>query len=463
MEFPIYDVSDSQVEAIIELTEDYLNDLKGKDIKPAKLSETVSAFANSGGGDIYLGIEEEQIANKKIRKWRGFKDPEEANDFVQVLFAAHAFGNHLLFEFFQNANQEGIVLHITVRKVKEIVKASNQEVFVRVGAGKLKIASQQDLLKLKLDKGIISFEDEWVEASQRVVENSEAIIAFVLSVIPSSEPAKYLSNQELIKPGFVKVAGILLFADEPAIFLPKRCSVKLMRYKTKADTIEREFLASDPVTIEGCAYHVIYEAVSQTKKMVEGIMKLSPDGLVTVRYPDETLHEIITNAVLHRDYSIAADIQVRVYDNRVEIESPGRLPGHVTIDNILDTQSARNAALVRLINKFPNPPNKDVGEGLNTAFAAMKNLRLRPPSILETQNSVLVAIRHEPLASPEQIVMGYVKTHDEINNRTARELTGIKSENSMKNVFLRLKERGELEQLPDRKGARAAWRKAKKN
>lgn len=80
------------------------------------------------------------------------------------------------------------------------------------------------------------------------------------------------------------------------------------------------------------------------------------------------LHEIVTNAVLHRDYSIAADIQIRIFDNRVEIESPGRLPGHVTTANILREQFARNPKLVRIINKFPNPPNKDVGEGLNTAF-----------------------------------------------------------------------------------------------
>jgi ATP-dependent DNA helicase RecG len=83
-----------------------------------------------------------------------------------------------------------------------------------------------------------------------------------------------------------------------------------------------------------------------------------------VRYPPETLHEIITNAVLHRDYSIADDIHIRVFDNRVEVQSPGRLPAHVTPDNILDERFSRNGTIVRLVNKFPNPPNKDVGEGL---------------------------------------------------------------------------------------------------
>jgi ATP-dependent DNA helicase RecG len=282
-------------------------------------------------------------------------------------------------------------------------------------------------------------------------------------VIPSSEPLVYLKNQELIKDDFVKVSGIILFADEPSIHLPKRCSVKILRYKTKDDSIGREFLDGEPLTIEGNAYNVIKEAVSKTKQIVETIKRLTPEGLEGIKYPDETLHEIVTNAILHRDYSIAADVQIRIYDNRVEIESPGRLPGHVTVKNILDTQSARNPTVVRLINKFPDPPNKDVGEGLNTAFDAMRNLRLKDPVIEEKENTVLVTIRHEPLASPEQIVMEYLETHDEINNRTARELTGIKSENSMKNVFIRLKTRGELEQVPGRMGSKAAWRKAKKS
>ncbi|MCQ4871804.1 ATP-dependent DNA helicase RecG, partial [Blautia producta] len=76
-------------------------------------------------------------------------------------------------------------------------------------------------------------------------------------------------------------------------------------------------------------------------------------------------------------YSIATDIQIRIFDNRVEVESPGRLPGYVTVDNILTAQSSRNPKIVRLINKFPEAPNKDVGEGLNTAFEAMAKLRLK--------------------------------------------------------------------------------------
>jgi ATP-dependent DNA helicase RecG len=52
-------------------------------------------------------------------------------------------------------------------------------------------------------------------------------------------------------------------------------------------------------------------------------------------YPAEALHEVITNAVLHRDYSVADDVHIRVFENRVEVESPGRLPAHITPQNIL--------------------------------------------------------------------------------------------------------------------------------
>jgi ATP-dependent DNA helicase RecG len=459
MTYPVYEIDDEQALHVINLEENYLNDVKAIEIKPSKLSETVSAFANFIGGDIYIGIDEDKT--KKTRSWRGFESAEDANAMVHVLLQSHGLGNHLSFEFLSNESSAGYVLHITVRKVKEIVKASSGEIFIRANAGKIKVDTQEKLRQLEFDKGVVTFENEWIECSLNRVENSESIISFMINVIPTGEPHKYLQNQDLVKAGFVKVSGILLFCDEPAVFLPKRSSIKLMRYKTKNDDISRESLAGDPQTVEGCLYSQIYEAVDKTKKMIEEEKRIGIDGLEAVRYPDETLHEVITNAVLHRDYNRTADIQIRVFDNRIEIESPGRLPGHVTVKNILDTQSARNPQIVRLINKFPNPPNKDVGEGLNTAFEAMRNLKLKPPEIEETENSVIVRIRHEPLASAEQLVLDYMKMHDEINNAKGREITGIKDSNQMKDVFNRLKEMGKLERVPEKLSTASAWRKPK--
>lgn len=153
------------------------------------------------------------------------------------------------------------------------------------------------------------------------------------------------------------------------------------------------------------------------------------------------------------------NLHIRVFDNRVEVESPGRLPAHITVKNILDERFARNPSVVRLLNKFPNPPNKDVGEGLNTAFSAMTKLGLKTPSIEERENSVLVKIRHEPLASPEVVILSYLQDHDTIQNKRAREICNISGDYVVKDIFNRLAKRGLIEKVPGTRTASTAYRR----
>lgn len=195
--------------------------------------------------------------------------------------------------------------------------------------------------------------------------------------------------------------------------------------------------------------------------MIEDIKKLGQETLEDIRYPAETLHEIITNAVLHRDYSVADDIHIRVFDNRVEVESPGPLPAHVTVQNILDERFARNGTIVRLLNKYPNPPNKDVGEGLNTAFAAMTKLGLKEPKIENRENSVLVRIRHESLASPETLILTYLESNDSIQNKKAREICHIPADYVVKEIFKRLVDRKLIEKVPGTRTASTAYRRGR--
>jgi ATP-dependent DNA helicase RecG len=229
------------------------------------------------------------------------------------------------------------------------------------------------------------------------------------------------------------------------------------------DKATRETLASDPRTIEGNVYTQIQNAVRATQEIVEGVRVMGPAGLEDISYPPVALHEILTNAVLHRDYSIADDIHIRVFDNRVEVESPGRLPGHVTEQNILDERFARNGSIVRLINKFPDPPNKDVGEGLNTAFDAMRNAQLKAPQIRQLQNSVLVTIRHERLASAEELILAHLRQNPTITNGIARQLTNIGADYKIRAIFIRLEKAGQIERVPGRERSRTTWRLKRRN
>lgn len=454
----VVEVTGVERDQLLAVDESHFLDLKAKEVTPKKLASTISAFANTSGGDLYVGIAENEFFGTKIRQWRGFGDQEDANGHLQSLETIFPLGAEYSYEFLRAPGSPGLVLHVTVQRTTQIAKTHDGKAYVRRGAHNEEVRGEAALARLKLDKGIESFEGQTVDVELSVVVDSETLSVFVKQVVPNLAPSKFLKKQMLVKKGKPVVAAVLLFADEPQAALPKRSGVKLHRYKTSG-AASRDTLSGTPKSIEGPAYDLIKRSVAQTVAMVEGIQRLGPSGLEPVKYPFETLHEIVTNAVLHRDYSIQTDVQIRVFDNRVEVESPGLLPGHVTTRNILDEQFARNGSLVRLINKFPEPPNKDVGEGLNTAFLAMQRLRLKPPVIEQTENSVLVTIKHDPLASPEESVMDYLHNHETITNRIARELTGITSENSMKEVFYRLAKSGLIERVPNRKGASAAWQK----
>lgn len=425
-------ISDEDVAKILALQENHFSDLKSTDISPAKLTRTISSFSNADGGELFIGVEDDP------RRWRGFKDVESANSHVQTFEEFFPLGDGYIFSFLSNNNQPGIVLKIEIQKSRSVKQASDGKVYLRRGAQNLPVIGDEANYRLKINKGIASFETETINIEKDVIENSHKIIEFMLEVVPTSEPEPWLVKQRLIINGHPTVAGVLLFAEEPQAILPKHCGIKLYQYATKDEEGNREELVSDPLTIEGCLYDIIKVAVEETKALIEATRIMTPEGLKAASYPHEALHEIVTNAVIHRDYSITDDIHIRVFDNRVEIQSPGTLPAHITTENILDERFARNGVIVRLINKFPNPPNKDVGEGLNTAFKSMRDMRLRDPIIEQKGGNVLVTLKHESLGTPQELIMKFLENHEIITNREAREICNVGSENAMKHILKRM-------------------------
>lgn len=452
----VLQVIDAQVPLFLNLSEGHFLDVKAREVAPGKLTRSVSAFANSDGGELMIGIDEDR--DNETRAWRGFENQEAANGHIQAFEEVDPLGGDLDYEFWENPNEEGLLLHVVVNKSRDIKSASNGTPYVRRGAQNLPVNTGDALEKLRRAKGISSYEAETLAVDAEVLTNSEVTIGFMLQIVPEAEPEVWLSKQRLVVADHPTVAGILLFADEPQAIVPK-ASVKIYRYKTTDPEGTRETLAFDPISIDGPVYDQISGAVAKTTELIQGMQIMGPNGLEDVQYPSEALHEVITNAVLHRDYSFSDDVHVRIFDNRVEVESPGRLPAHITPSNILAERFARNASLVRLINKFPDPPNKDVGEGLNTAFAAMRKLQLREPDIIERDNSVLVFLRHEALASPEEVIMDYLASNPEINNQKAREITSIDSEYQVRRIIRRLIDAGEVEKVPGKQSRATAYRR----
>jgi ATP-dependent DNA helicase RecG len=445
-------VDDEQAELLIQIEEGQYSDVKATAISASKLSHSISAFANTDGGDLYIGIAEEMLGgNVKRREWNGFADVEGANGHLQAFERIFPLGKDFQYEFLRCPSKRGVVLHVQVSRTQAVINAYDGKPYV-----------PEQLRRLQFTKGVISFEGHPVSVPLESIVDSPVTSEFLNSVVPKATPEAWLRKQQLIVNGMPTVAGVLLFSEEPQAILPKRCGIKVYRYQTQEETGFRDVLSFIPITVEGCLYHQIKNAVDTTVSEIEKIRSIGARGLENVKYPPETLHEIITNAVIHRDYSIADDVHVRIFDNRIEVQSPGRLPAHVTPKNILDERFARNGAIVRLLNKFPDPPNRDVGEGLNTAFDKMRELGLRDPIIEERDSDLLVTILHEPLASKEEAIMKYLDEYGTIRNKKARQITFVKDADQMKRILQKMVEKELIDPVPGTRAGGFTYRKRQK-
>lgn len=447
-------MDNDELDKIFNQVEGHFLDFKRKAIQPSKLTQSISAFANAEGGELYVGFAE---LDGEI-SWDGFADPEDANAHLQVFEQLFPLGHGFIYSFLQHPDNASLGLKIEISKSKEIKVASNGIAYLRRGAQNLPQDTPEKLERLKRNKGITSFEDEVVPTKLDRVCDSFAIFEFMCEVVPSSEPKHWLIKQELISDGKPIVAAVVVYDDEPQVPLAKRCGLKIYRYATSDEEGTRDTLQGLPESIDGNIYNQVYNTVERVKEIIQDVRMMTAEGLIQVSYPQEALHEIITNALLHRDYSIPDDIHVRIFDNRVEVISPGTLAGHITPENILKARFPRNPKIVRYVNKFPNPPNQDVGEGLVTAYQRMREMKLKEPEISQEDNRVKVVLRHEPLASPEELILEYLSKNEQIVNREARNITYIGSENKMKRIIQGMISNGILERVPGTTRYTAAYR-----
>lgn len=120
---------------ILSLEEGHFVDLKSKDVSPAKLSKSLSAFANAEGGELFVGIDEDVPQRK--RTWRGFERVEDANGLLQCFEALFPLGIECNFWFLMSSMGPGSVLKVEIRKSKDVKVASDGKAYLRRAAQSL--------------------------------------------------------------------------------------------------------------------------------------------------------------------------------------------------------------------------------------------------------------------------------------------------------------------------------------
>lgn len=108
MPIDTYTITDAQADQILQYEEGHYGDLKSIDIRPARLTESASAFANADGGELYIGIDEDRITN--ARTWRGFSNQEAANSHLQVFERFFPLGRDFQYSFLTSRYYPGMLL-----------------------------------------------------------------------------------------------------------------------------------------------------------------------------------------------------------------------------------------------------------------------------------------------------------------------------------------------------------------
>lgn len=190
-------------------------------------------------------------------------------------------------------------------------------------------------------------------------------------------------------------AGALLFADDPAVVVPG-ATVQVVRRVGVAPgpgpvSSRRELGGPLPRLVENVVEEIAartgrYEAVVGTHR------ETFPE------YPTTVLREAVLNAVAHRDYGLEnATVDITVWDDRIEVQSPGPLPGHITVENMRAEHYSRNRRLMRTLKLLDLV--EEYGEGVDRMIAEMESRLMEPPVFAATSASVTVVLHNRSVLS----------------------------------------------------------------
>lgn len=407
-----------------------------------KALEAICAFANTEGGILALGVADEKQESGVARFYGVEENPEALDELTRkVRTQFHPPIETISFVRLPCTLRDGIAGHLVlVRTAKsdKVHSIVDDGTWTRLDAGNREM-SAAEITELSYRRGVRSAESEPMAVPLELLE-TETWRSFVAARgLKSGTFAEQLQKIGLASRVGSEVqparAAVLLFADEPGSLLAahgSRADIRLMVYDGKqAVPGATPNLRKTPKTIRGPLIEQIDMAVKTVLDELAQGLTLSGSGFKTKHlYPERVVKEAIVNAVIHRDYRLNRDIFIRLFDDRIEVESPGVFPGNITPANVDKAGSkARNPLIAQNLREFPIAPNIDAGEGVKMMFAEMASAKLYPPQYRQNTEaaveSVTVTLLNLERPTVWDEVSHWIDTHGEIANRQLREITKL--------------------------------------
>ncbi len=306
-------------------------------------------------------------------------------------------------EFLNVINSKGeedqlLLLHIQPC-VDQIVRTINDSTYLRIG-DKTKELKGDDLRNLEYAKSTRHFEDE-INRDASIEDLDEELI----SEYKEKLDASHLPTEQVLKArAFIKSqdgnnyltnAAVLLFAKNISQFYPN-CRVRFVRYDGNSAQVGTRMNIIKDKNIECNILKLIDETrlfISSQLREFTALDPLTGKFKTVPEYPEFSWLEGIVNAVTHREYGMSGRyILVTMFDDRLEIKSPGKLPNIVTVDNIKDTRYARNPRISRVLTDFGWV--RELNEGVKRIYSDMADFFLDEPEYSEPEYSVKLILKN---------------------------------------------------------------------
>lgn len=354
---------------IIERGEDSYHQFKRNVTNVTSLSQEICAFANSKGGMLMIGVADSgEIVGLTTQ------DIRRLNQLISN--AASEIRNPINPET-ENIKIEDklvLVVHVPEGRDKPYF-ASDGAIYIKSGADKRKVTSKEELRRLFQESDILHGDQIPVEESTLDDLDEDYFDKFYQKEFEHSfreesvDLKTLLSNLSLAKEDRLNIAGLLLFGKNPQKYKPQ-FNIKAVHFVGVEDTSD-EYIDSEDINgklaeqyRDGMAF-----IMRNLKKEQKGQHR---NSLGETKVDKGVFEELLVNALIHRDYFISAPIRLFIFDDRIEIISPGILPNNLTVENIMHgVSNQRNPIIASFATKQKPPlglPYRGIGTGVKRAL-----------------------------------------------------------------------------------------------
>ena len=322
-------------------------EFKSEKTKAMVLAEEIVAFANSEGGEIWLGLEDNGYASGLSRSFE-----EDVMNICRTSCIPP------IVPEYESLNIDGkTVARISIPKGEDKpYYTTRNKYFIRVGSTK-RIASREEMLRLFEASGAIHY--DLVELDKAGIKDldmgqvAEYFTRYHLSFLeePEEEQHRLMLNADILGRNFKPtVAGLLIFGLSPERIFPAS-GISFVHFSGRDIAEElidkKNIFGKLPLQVENCLAAI--KANLLTGSTLRGAKRVE-----ALSYPDTVYRELVVNACVHRNYSIrGSNIRIFLFQDRMEFISPGRLPNTVSIEKLpVGTSYARNPILVRFMENL---------------------------------------------------------------------------------------------------------------